>query len=258
MASNIHRLMEYKQFRNNLLERNYLLAYNMQPVKTWVFSDEAGTHSGTKFFGIGGLFVNLTAASGKDFGADLQSVCESNKWTDEFKWSDLSRNNIHRYTEFVKFFFSRAKTVRFHCIVVNRSLFTKGDSQSQETLFKFYYLLLSYRLQPFAKPRTQNRSMLIPDRMSLSDEHWKTLFHSVNASLKRRFETTRYPLVQCVPSESKLCLEIQMADLLLGSVVAWYNSGFQSEYKREFAENIVSKIQACDKTKASIWEWKPS
>ncbi|MGC1375837.1 MAG: DUF3800 domain-containing protein [Anaerolineales bacterium] len=258
MGANLNRLEEYNQFREHLLLIDYQLGYNGQSTETWVFSDEAGTHSGSKYFGIGGLFVRRTSVSGKNLGLDLQNLCQSNKWTDEFKWSDLSRGNIHRYREFTDMFFKRPKTIRFHCIIIDRSLFTKGDSHATDVIFKFYYLLLAYRLNPTATTYSLNRSMFIPDKLSLSDDYWTRLFHSVNVSLKRHYDLDRYPLVKCLPTESKICPEIQMADIILGSIVAWYNSNFKSELKREFAENLVSRIKACEKSKASIWEWQPT
>ena len=100
--------------------------------------------------------------------------------------------------------------------------------------------------------------MLIPDQMDLPDEHWSKLYYSVNASLKNRFGVHHYPLVKCLPTNSKICLELQLADVLLGSVVAGYNDNFKSQHKQQLSDRLFSAIAACDRTKASIWEWKPT
>jgi hypothetical protein len=256
MSSN--RFVEYKQFRESLLTIDHYHAFHRKPTETWVFSDESGTHGGTVFFGIGALFVWHKTASGRKFGSELQEICEARKWSDEFKWSNLSRGSIHRYVDFVEKFFLVPKTVQFHCILVNRSLFSTGDSQSSETLFKFYHLLLAYRITPSESWRASRRVLLVPDKMDLPGEHWSKLFHSVNASLKRRFDVHHYPLVECLPTDSKVCLEIQLADVLLGATVARRNGDFRSRHKQEFAEALWSRLNSCDDRKASIWEWQPA
>jgi hypothetical protein len=256
MSSN--RFTEYEQFRESLLTIDHYHAFHRKPTETWAFSDESGTHSGTDFFGIGALLVWHKTASGRRFGSELQEMCSARKWSDEFKWSNLSRGNIHRYRGFVEKFFLAPKTIQFHCILVNRSLLSIGDSQSPETLFKFYHLLFAHRIRPTGAWRSSRRMLLIPDRMDLPDEHWSKLFHSVNASLKRQFDIRHYALVECLPTDSKVCLEIQLADVLLGGIVARGNGNFKSRHKQDLAEELWSRLTGCDKDKASIWKWQPA
>lgn len=252
------RFSQYEEYRNFLNVIDSQLAFHMSPAESWVFSDEAGTHNDSKYFGIGSLIIWHRTPTGQQFGIDLMKVCKSKRWSDEFKWSQVTRGNIHRYRSFTNTFFDSPKTIQFHCIVIDRSLLTKGKSKFFDTLFRFYYLLLAYRLNPTATWRSNRRSILIPDKMDLPGKYWSRLFHSVNASLKRKYEVRHYPIVECLPTDSKICLELQLADVLLGSVIAWYNADFQSLHKKELSKEITARISSCDKSKTSIWEWQPA
>lgn len=256
MSSN--RFTEYELFRNRLRNIDYQLAFYRKPTETWIFTDESGIHSGSRYFGIGALFIWPRTASGANFALALQNMCKVRNWSDEFKWSRISRGSVHRYRDFVAAFFAQPKTVQFHCILIDRSLFRWGDSQSTETIFKFYYLLLRHRIDPTSAWRRSRRSILIPDRMDLPNERWSKLLHSVNASLKRYLDIRHRPLVECLPTDSRVCLEIQLADVLLGGVVAESNNNFKSPHKQQFAGEVCSELAACDKTKASIWKWRPA
>lgn len=252
------RFTEQRQQRERIQTIEHRLAFYRRPTVTWIFSDEAGTHGNARYFGIGGLFVHHRTASGHKFGLELQEMCQSRNWTDEFKWSSVSRGNIHRYKSLVENFFKSPKTVQFYCLIVNRSLLNVGNNKSQEMLFKFYYLLFSHRINPITQWRSTRRCILIPDKMDLSEEnYWSNLFYSVNSSLKSRHEIRYNPIVELLPTDSKSCLEIQLADVLVGSIVAKFNGDFRTDHKRELSEMIWDSTQKCDRNKASIWEWQP-
>jgi hypothetical protein len=254
----LDKLERYEQYKNWLRDIDCQLAFHLKPTESLVFSDESGTHNDARYFGIGSLMVWHRTPTGQQFGVELLEMFKSRKWTDEFKWSDVSRGNVHRYRDFTDTFFESPKTVRFHCLVIDRSLLSKRKGKFYDTLFRFYFLLLAYRLNPTASWRSNRRSILIPDRMDLGNRYWERLFHSVNGALKRKYGVRHYPVVECLPIDSKVCLEVQMADVLLGSVIAQYNDDFQSQHKQSLSKELTTRIMSCDKTKASIWKWQPS
>lgn len=249
--------LEHEQFRNQLLHLDAQLGFDRTPPETLVFSDESGTHGGSRYFGLGALFVWHNSVTGKKFRVDLDRVCVTQQWTDEFKWSKVSKGNLHRYERLVDMFFSAPKTVRFHCIVADRSRFVVGDSQHREVLFKFYHLLLAHRLKPRSVGRTNRRVILIPDDMEIPWSYWSSLCWSVNSHLKKQFDVRHSVITECIPTSSGKVLELQLADILLGAVLADHQRDLRSSQKKGFAEKVRQRIEAIDDTKASIWRWRP-
>lgn len=188
-----------------------------------VYADES-SQTQHRYMLLGGLVVpTLVAPRLKDalMAARLPELPQG-----EMAWTKVSRSKLPAYEKFVEKLFERRWPVAFHCLVIDTHkikdrTFNNGsreigyNKEIYQLLMKAWRLERSRNFHVYLDKRnvTSPPSPEIAEQMSLS-----RLRYIVNCGIRKRELSADWPMRRIHFRESKDCMLMQAADILLGAV----------------------------------------
>lgn len=203
-----------------------------------VYCDESGIH-GARYLAFGGLFMAHERRG--DFTALVQGLRDEYGFHHEIKWTKVSMHHIEFFEALVREFFRRPWLL-FHCLVVERPYVDMEHHKDfDEVKRKFFALFLQGRLKFLnGSAKTKAYHVIVdplPSRYAKADEAAHKI---VNHTLKRDIGS---PLVtKLVTRDSKDAVGIQVADLLLGAVLAGWQGEITAPGKLRLMRYVASHL----------------
>lgn len=192
-----------------------------------VYTDESGMN-GAKYYGFGSLWLPFERRG--DFQGELAKIRARHRLADELKWTKVSARSEPLGKDVITWFFQR-KWMMFHCIVIPRQdvdwSLHDGREDAQQ---KHFSMLLKNKIAYFARGGGKVYRIRVdplPSRYPKADE---VVHKIVNAQLRNELgEPSIHDVITC---DSKRTAGIQVADLLLGCVMAAWQQKAEAEPKR--------------------------
>lgn len=202
----------------------------------YVFTDESGMHK-AKYYGFGSLWIPFERRG--VFTREFAALRSAHGRDNEMKWTRVSPYTEAFARAIVEWFFKR-RWMMFHCIIVPRAKVDLSLHGSlEEAQKKHYSLLLKNKIDYFARGGEKVYRLRVdnpPWRYEKSDEVMQKI---VNAQLKHLGEN----LVRDIrPCDSKRTVEIQVADLILGAVIAAWQGDVESPPKKAVMQTIAHHL----------------
>lgn len=203
-----------------------------------VYSDESGIH-GARYYGFGTLWMPWERRG--DFQALVADLRDRHRYTDEIKWTHVTRFSRPFYSALLDEFFRR-KWLMFHCLIVRKGFVDMDFHEDMdEARHKHYAMLVKAKVKYFcagaANKAYHFRVDPLPCRYKKADE---VTFKIAGAQLKN--ELGLDPLKTLFTRDSKLTVGIQVADMLLGAAMSdWQNeatAGPKLEIRSALAEYL--------------------
>ncbi len=219
-----------------------------------VYCDESG-QSGKVYYGFGSLWMPWERRG--DFTGLVSQLRAKHGFQHEIKWNKVAKRNAALCAELVEEFFRR-NWLMFHCIVVRKGYVDRSYHRDgyDEAMRKHYAMLLRSKIQFFSEGDRSKKYHIavdpLPSRYQKADEAAHII---INHELKQRLGYT--PVHALTTRDSKDTPGIQLADLLLGAVMADWNKEELGEHKRRVkdcvAEHVGWRHLGAD---TRHWEWK--
>jgi hypothetical protein len=229
-----------------------------------IFCDDSGLH-GSRHYGFGSFWIPFERRG------DLQQVVRDLRihhrvTGGELKWNNITNRTRDLYCDLVRLFFAR-RWMMFHCLVVRRGYVDKefhgGDYDLARR--KHFAMLLQQKIGQFSKGAANKlyhvRVDVLPSAYQKADE---VAFKIVNSELKH---AVGIPALRTLfTRDSKATLGIQMADILLGSVMSDVDDLSTAPAKLAVRAEVARHLRWPDLTtdtfpkfaKFNIWRfWNP-
>ncbi len=220
-----------------------------------VFCDDSGLH-GSSHYGFGSLWMPSQRRG--DIHQRVRELRRRHRLRpDEIKWTQINARNAPFYEDLVSEFFTRP-WLMFHCLVVRKGYVDKACHGGDYDLArrKHFALLLQKKIGYFSAGATDKayhvRVDKLPSRYAKSDE---VAFKVVNATLVKEIGIAA--IRSLYTRDSKAALGIQLADLLLGAVMAEV-IGEQNSAPKLRIRKVVAAHLGWDDLRADMMpgEWK--
>ncbi len=183
-----------------------------------IFCDDSGLH-GTTHYGFGSLWI--PAERRGDIHTRVREIrARHGLRPDEIKWTKINRGNRAFYVDLVREFFTRP-WLMFHGLVVRKGYVDKDLHGGSYDLArrKHFAMLLRQKVAFFSGGAADKayhvRVDQLPSAYAKADE---VALKIVNATLNNEFGISA--VHSLVTRDSKTTLGIQLADVLLGAVMA--------------------------------------
>ena len=218
-----------------------------------VFCDESGI-DGQRYYGFGSLWMPHERRG--DFAALVSELRARHRYTDEIKWTNVTRRSEALCIELIDAFF-RAKWLMFHALVVRRGYSRRDDHKSfDEEKRKRFAMLVTTKIKFFsAGDRTKAYHVRVdplPSRYAKADE---AAFKIAGATLKKELGIS--PLKTLHTRDSKQTPGIQLADLLLGAALADWQQTATAPHKLRVGRHIAAQLGWDDlRADTHLREWK--
>lgn len=152
--------------------------------------------------------------------SDIARIKEKHNCFGELKWSKVSRKKISFYKDIIDLFCSYGCTVRFRCIIVEKTSikWDKHEYDAELGFYKFYYQMLHHWIS------TGNNYYIYCDKkINRRKDNLKTLKNVLsNANIYAR-------IMGVYSSESKQMAALQFADFFTGLVSAKFNNSISPD-----------------------------
>jgi hypothetical protein len=218
-----------------------------------VYSDESGIH-GARYYGFGTLWMPWERRG--DFQALVADLRSRYRYTDEIKWTHVTRFSRPFYAALLDEFFRR-KWLMFHCLIVRKGFVDMDFHEDMdEARHKHYAMLVKAKVKYFcagaANKAYHFRVDPLPCRYKKADE---VTFKIAGAQLKN--ELGLDTLKTLFTRDSKSTVGIQVADMLLGAAMSdWQNeatAGPKLDIRTALAEHLGWPDLRAD---TALREWK--
>ncbi len=217
-----------------------------------IYTDESGMHGG-KYYGFGSLWIPWERRG--DLVGQIRSLREKHRVEDELKWTNVKRRSAAFVLDVVSWFFERP-WMMFHCILVanedvNRTLH-KGRDEAQQ---KHFSMLLKNKIGYFASGGGKRYRLRVDPLPSGYDKADEVVQKIVNAQLSKEIgEPLVHDVVTC---DSKRTVGIQVADVLLGAVIAAWQGAVEAEAKKRVMLSVAEHLGWADlRHDTNHSEWK--
>jgi len=202
-----------------------------------VYTDETGMH-GSTYYGFGTFWVPWERRG--DLQRLVNDLKDEHRLVDELKWQKQSKRSEALARALIDEFFKRP-WMMFHSIIVNRNLVNHDlhDSRDQAQQ-KHFSMLLKNKIAYFARGGGKVYRVRVdplPWRYEKADE---VVHKVVNNQLKQELgEPLIHDVIAC---ESKETIGIQIADLLLGAVLAAWQQDTVALHKLRLTQHIANNL----------------
>ncbi len=180
------------------------------------FMDETGLLHGPatdRVFGLGLLICQ----NPRELHRAIITLKNKRSFHREFKFSDVSKQNLRVYLELIDVFFECTNN-RFHCLVVDKTVFKVNDKQKYHTIYNKLAAKLIAGSIDYKKSRTSEYLTVLADDVSTSkDDKFEKI---IREAIKKK--QRRNALFGIARLESHAVSEIQIVDVLLGLVAYSY------------------------------------
>lgn len=202
-----------------------------------VYTDESGMH-GSRYYGFGSLWIPWERRG--DLIGEVRDRKALHGLDQELKWSKQTKRTERLAKDIIERFF-RLPWMMFHCIIVNNAMVNKslhdGRDEQQE---KHFSMLLKNKTGYFAGGGGKVYRVRVdplPWRYPKSDEKVHKI---VNAQLKKELGI---PLIHdFIACDSHKTVGIQIADLLLGAVLASWQGEVDAAHKLRLMGHIAEHL----------------
>ncbi len=209
-----------------------------EPPDHIAFSDESGTHAGSRCFTVGAL---VTPA--EDFHrhtAELQGILDSYQITDELKWEKIGSFRKRSEAALAGANFLLDSGVRYSAIVVDKATFVKWQKDKEGGFYHAYYELVKH----IAGKIGGRVSLRMDERTDRYEKQPEVMGIIANHALARQHLPAQ--LVEVEKSRSHDLLLLQFADVITGAInsdTARVRAGAPMNfYKRQFAAQLAQGI----------------
>ncbi len=225
-----------------------------------LYCDESGIH-GARFVGFGALIMPDQRRG--DFPAFVNALRRKHGFNGEIKWTKVSARNVEFCEDLVRGFFSR-RWLLFHCIVIERSFVDMSlhNRDRDLALRKHFGLFLQKRIKFLnAQARDKRYHVIVdplPSRYKKADEAAaKIANHTLRRDIGSELITT------LVTRDSRATLGIQVADILLGAILAGWQGEVTSGPKLRLTQFVADHLGWQDtfsdtyptEAKVNIWHF---
>lgn len=180
-----------------------------------IYTDESGMDRAT-YYGFGTLWIPWERRG--DLAGELAALRRKHRLDDELKWSKISARSAPFAADVVRWFFKHP-WLMFHCVLVPKAevdwSLHKGRDVAQR---KHFSMLLKNKIAYFARAGGRVYRLRVDPLPWRYPKSGEIVHKVVNAQLKQELgEAAIHDVITC---ESKRTAGIQVADLLLGAVLA--------------------------------------
>ena len=231
---------------------------NDQPVPGYrnylVFADESGMH-GSTYYGFGSLWMPWERRG--EFAAIIGSLRREHGYSDECKWSKVNKFGESFYSALVSEFF-KTRWLMFHAMVVRKGYVDKRLHNGSLDLArrKHFAKLISTKIAFFSKETKDKVYHLRVDPIASS---YKKADEASLLIINRQLNQNlgHPPLKSLIVRDSKETPGIQVADLLLGAVMADWQQESTSLPKQRVKASIAQHLGWSDLRADTLHsEWK--
>ena len=229
-----------------------------------IFCDESGI-DGAQHYGFGSIWMPWERRG--DFAKLMRTVMERHRYTSEIKWNRVCKEHLWFFRDLVRTFFE-TKWLMFHCLVVRKGDIdkTRHDGDYDLARQKHFTMLLRKKIEFFAKGCTDKTYRIRVDPIASHYAKADEVVQIVgNNQLRQQLGYDAiHDVIEC---DSEETLGIQLADLLVGAVVAAWNGKVTSIHKQALQQSIAeyvgwTDLQADmrpDEWKFNVWYfWDPT
>lgn len=230
-----------------------------------IYCDESGLH-GAKLMGFGTIWMTYERRG--DFRRVFDALAKRHFPPSEVKWEKVKRQTYPYFEALVDEFFAR-NWLMFHCLLISKQEvdLRMHDNDWDLARRKHFTLLLANKIRRFATPRKHYLVRVDPIHSSYAkaDEATEVILrHIVDQAPSLRGSSTIHS-VRTV--DSKDSPGVQLADLLVGAVLAARHGVIESEAKKALVRRIAAHLGWQDlksdtlptAQKFNIWRfWDPT
>lgn len=230
-----------------------------------IYCDESGVH-GAKLTGFGTLWMTYERRG--DFTAIIDGLQSRHFAPSEIKWERVKRQTYPFFEALVDEFFAR-KWLMFHCLLISKrqvdlTLHKKSWDLARR---KHFTMLLANKIKRFASPHKHYRIRVDPIHSSYqkADEAAEVILRNIIEQQPALKGAGVIDSVRTVDSRSSL--GVQVADLLVGAVLAARQGEIEAEAKKALVRRIATHLGWPDlgtdtmptAQKFNIWRfWDPT
>lgn len=222
-----------------------------------IFTDESGIHSNSSHYAFDSFWMPWERRG--DLHKLFDEIRRRHGYGYEFKWTKVSSERAKdAVLDLVREFFRR-RWMMFHCIVVRKQLVDLSLHGGDDDLArrKHFAKLISCKIGHFLKIGGPDRVFhvrtdVLPSRYAKADEAAEKI---INSTLKR--QSGRHPVASFKTVDSKESPGVQLADLLVGAVMADRHGTLTSKHKIAVKEEVARHLGWPDlRTDTYVHEWK--
>ena len=230
-----------------------------------IYCDESGMDGGF-WYGFGSLWMTWERRG--DFQAMWKDLHERHYPPSEVKWTKIKKRTVDFFLDLVDCFFDR-KWLMFHCIVLCKNQVNLKCHHNSWDLArrKHFTMLLARKIKRYAAAGKQYRIRVDPIHSSYkkADEAIETI---LRRTVVQAVGISAHDIIHSVKTvDSAQTPGIQLADVLLGAVMAARRNQVESEAKIAVMQRIAERLgwpdlsadtmPNCDKF--NIWRfWDPT
>ncbi len=221
-----------------------------------VCCDESGIH-GAEYYGFGSLWMPWDRRG--DFTNLVTTLRDVYEYPNEIKWTRVSRRNLAFCKALVEEFF-RTRWLMFHCLIVkkadvDKSLHTSDDPYDL-AMQKHFAKFLETKIRFFGRGQPDKAYHAwvdpLPFRYKKAGEAASNV---INATLKQRLKVPALHSLR--ERDSRATPGIQLADLLLGAVMADWQQDASADPKLDLVEHVAGFLGWQDlRADTRHTEWK--
>ncbi|MEI7683000.1 MAG: DUF3800 domain-containing protein [Candidatus Saccharibacteria bacterium] len=184
------------------------------------FMDETGLLHTPKIDRVFGLGL-LVSQNPRELHREIITLKNKRRYHREFKFTDISNQNLPVYLELIDIFFSCTNN-RFHCLVVDKNTYKIAGGKKYHTAYNQLAAQLIANSIDYKKMKASEYLTVLADDVSTSkDDKFEKI---VREAVKKK--QRRNALFGICRLESHAVSEIQMADVLIGLVAYSYKIKF--------------------------------
>lgn len=222
-----------------------------------IYCDDTGINK--PYYGWGSLWIP-SEARGRLSQWITELRLEHNFCKDEeIKWNGVSRRNRRFYEALVDGFFCR-NWLMFHAIVVKKSLVKREFHEHMgQARLKHLGSLLTNKIEFFGRGRPDKAYHVRVDPLGAHSGYSKEderLYAITNALLTQKLGVPA--IHSLMVADSKKTVGIQLADVLLGAIVAPWQASFGSEHKEAISRRVFEHLGWDDHladTSMNVWKF---
>lgn len=229
-----------------------------------IYCDESGFH-GSKLSGFGSLW--LVHERRGDFQAAMRQLAVDHFPPSEVKWQKVKTKTEPFFLALVDEFFKR-NWLMFHSLIFSKSEINLEyhDHDWDLARRKHFTLMLANKIKTFARPGKKYLIRVDPihSRYAKADEAVEVILRNI---IEQESSLQRQAVIESVRTvDSKTSPGVQLADFLLGAIMAARHGDFASTSKRLVIERICERLgwdhlghdTMPDAKKFNIWRfWDP-
>lgn len=222
-----------------------------------IFTDESGIHSNSTHYAFGSFWMPWERRG--DLHRIFTEIRSRNRYTYEFKWTKISSERAKEAVlDLVREFFRR-RWMMFHCIIVRKRLVDLALHRGDDDLArrKHFAKLISSKILHFLGVGGPERAFhvrtdILPSRYAKADEAAEKI---INSTIKQK--TGKLPIASFKTVDSKDSPGIQLADLLVGAVMADRHGQLTSTHKLTVKNEVARHLGWSDlRADTYVNEWK--